>query len=50
MEFFKIFLYSIGLVILTLTNAAAKAFDQTSPVCLNRLSYGLQIFPTAKIP
>ena len=50
MEFLKIILYSTWLVILMAKNVAAKAFVQTSPVCLNRLSYGLPIFPTAKIP
>ena len=33
MEFFKIILYSIWLVILRLKDIPAKAFDQTSPVC-----------------
>ncbi len=33
MEFFKIILYSVLLVIIDLKNIAAEVFDQTSPVC-----------------
>ncbi len=50
MEFFKIILYSLWLVILRLKNTAARDFARPVQFVLNRLSYGLQIFPKAKIP